>query len=225
MKALHELRGAVIVHADPAVSPLTTLVVDHRALPLADASLDAVIIDSGLEHVADPREAVVEIIRVLKSEGLVYVDLPFMMPMHAGANDFLRFSSMGLRALFRDFTEIERGVSCGPAMALTQMTQYTMLSMVRRQWARVAVKLICRFSLFWLKYLDLILAKRPGAMDAAGGTYFIGRKSERRASDEEITRGYRGIVPSMYEPLRHSCQSSPDDHNETRCSRHHHSST
>jgi hypothetical protein len=86
-------------------------------------------------------------------------------------------------------------------MALTQMFQYTMLSMVTRQGARVTIKLMVRFSLFWLKYLDVFLAKRPGAMDAAGGTYFIGQKSQHRASDDEIRRGYRGIVPSMHEPL------------------------
>jgi len=204
LKALNDLQLATIFHADPALTPLTNLVADVLALPFADASIDAVIIDSGLEHVSEPRLAVLEIMRVLKPDGLVYVDLPFMMPVHAGACDYQRFSSMGVRTLFRDFTEIERGVSCGPAMALTQMTQYTMLSMVRRQWARVTVKLICRFTLFWLKYLDLFLAKRPGAMDAAGGTYLIGRKSGQHASDEEITRGYRGIVPSMYEPLRRS---------------------
>jgi SAM-dependent methyltransferase len=202
LQSLKALHSATILHADGAVGPETNLVVDYCHLPLPDSSIDAVVIDSGLEHIADPRVAVGEVHRVLKPDGLVYVDLPFMMPVHAGPADFQRFSSAGLRSLLADFEEIERGVSCGPAMALTQMTQYTMLSFVQRQWARVTVKLVCRFGLFWLKYLDLLLAKRPGAMDAAAGTYFIGRKSARRATEEEIARSYRGIVPSMYEPLR-----------------------
>jgi SAM-dependent methyltransferase len=201
LKALHVLRSATILHADNALGPATGLLVDFCRLPFANGSIDGVAVDSGFEHLVDPTAAVREVSRVLRPDGLVYVDMPFMMPVHAGPSDFQRFSANGLRMLFRDFETVERGVSCGPAMALTQMIQYCMLSVVQRQWARVAVKLVCRFTLFWIKYLDLILVQRPGAMDAAAGTYLIGRKSERRASDDEIIAGYRGIVPSMYEPL------------------------
>lgn len=45
---------------------------------------------------------------------------------------------------------------------------------------------------FWIKYLDLALANRPAAIDAASATYFLGRRSDRARDDHSIIDGYRG---------------------------------
>jgi hypothetical protein len=45
---------------------------------------------------------------------------------------------------------------------------------------------------FWLKYLDPILSKKPGALDAASGFYFMGRKTESVYSDRELIGSYQG---------------------------------
>jgi hypothetical protein len=42
----------------------------------------------------------------------------------------------------------------------------------------VEVKLVCRATLFWVKYLDFFQVRAPGARDVAGGTLFISRRVE-----------------------------------------------
>ena len=52
-----------------------------------------------------------EIYRVLKSDGIVYIETPFMQQVHGGKYDFTRFTYLGHRRLFARFQEIESGIS------------------------------------------------------------------------------------------------------------------
>jgi hypothetical protein len=49
---------------------------------------------------------------------------------------------------------------------------------------------------FWLKYVDEFLARRPAALDAASGTYFLGRRRETAVPDRDIVSSYRGGFPT-----------------------------
>ena len=70
---------------------------------------DAVICQAVLEHVLEPASAVSEIHRVLRRDGLVYAETPFMQQVHERAYDFSRFTQSGHRWLFRRFSEISAG--------------------------------------------------------------------------------------------------------------------
>ena len=118
--------------------------------------------------------------------------------IHAGAFDYTRFTPVGHRNLFRDFEELDSGVTQGPGVSLSHSLQSFFLSFVRRDYARFAVKAACRVTLFWLRYFDLYLGKLPGARDAALGTYFLGQKDGRRRSPREILDAYRGITPDLF---------------------------
>ena len=186
------------VEIDVSMGLRTQVVGDSANLPFDDESFDAIIVDSVLEHQPDPELVTREIHRVLKPRGIVYADSPFMLQVHGGAYDFARFSPLAHRRLFRQFDEVESGVSTGPAAALAFSLQYFALSFVRRQYARLAIKFFCSIGLFWLKYLDIWLASKPGSLDAAHGLYFIGRKSTSTLSDKELVRLYAGIAPNLY---------------------------
>ena len=190
--------GVDCIEAHMSFAPRTNLITDPHALPLADESVDAVIIDAVLEHVVDPQAVVDELFRVLKKDGLVYSDTPFMVQVHGGAFDFMRFSHLAHRRLFRRFSEVESGVSCGPGSALAVSVQSFLLSFVRSQRARVVVKGVSCLTLWWLKYFDYLLVNRPGSLDAALGTYFVGQKSTQSLSDRDLIRQYRGITPALY---------------------------
>jgi SAM-dependent methyltransferase len=86
------------------------IVGDIHALPLPDASVDAVICMSVLEHVEEPQKAVKELYRVLRPGGYCYLYAPFLFyyhPMKGYYGDFYRFTADGLRYLARDFNEVE----------------------------------------------------------------------------------------------------------------------
>ena len=96
-----------IIAFDVYASPLTQFVADGHRIPLADQSVDAVLLQFVLEHVLDPWQVVMEIHRVLKPNGLVYAEVPFLQHVHEGPYDYTRFTQCGLRWMFRRFTVID----------------------------------------------------------------------------------------------------------------------
>lgn len=199
--ALASLRHHADIHCtecDVVPGPGISIIADPRRLPFGDSSFDAVIADAILEHSVAPQEVVDEIHRVLRPRGLVYADTPFMLPVHGGAYDFNRFSALAHRRLFAGYTQISAGVSAGPGAALGNAVQSAMLAFVTRRWARFAVKGLCRIGFFWIKYIDYIVAHRPGALDGAQGTFFIGERSDIPLSDTELLAAYRGGTPDLY---------------------------
>lgn len=188
-----ESAGRVFVHTDVAFGPTAQYVCDAHDLPFCDESFDMVVASAVLEHVADPQRCVAEFHRVLRPAGWVYAVTPFLQPVHMGAHDFTRFTHLGHRRLFRRFDEVESGMALGPASALTYCLQEFVISFFTRSIGRKAARLAALLITRPLKYLDLILQKKAGAIDAAAGVYFIGVKREQAIPDRDLIRQYRGL--------------------------------
>lgn len=78
---------------------------DIENLQFPDASFDAAVCWSVLEHVPHPEKAISEIHRVLKPGGQVWVQLPFLFPYHESPSDYWRVTPDGLRVWMKDFEE------------------------------------------------------------------------------------------------------------------------
>lgn len=186
--------GAKSMYADPAVTVIgtdiyptdhTTLLADGHHLPFADQSVDGVWIQAVLEHVLDPQQVVNEIYRVLRPNGLVFADTPFMQQVHEGAYDFTRFTLSGHRWLFRRFELIDAGVSKGAGSAALWSVRY----LIRSVTASGSVGSLAQLPLFWLRYADRC-SRRKAAADAASAVYFYGRRSDRAITPKEIVAFY-----------------------------------
>jgi SAM-dependent methyltransferase len=198
-KGLDQLAGAPdidLVETDVYLGPRVDVACDGHHLPFADACFDGVIVQAVLEHVADPHQVVAEIHRVLRPHGIVYAETPFMQQVHEGPFDFTRFTDLGHRRLFRQFSEIDRGVAVGPASALLWSLRYFVRSFTRRPSFASAADRAISLSFFWLRYIDHALVGRPGAIDAASGFYFLGIRSDETISDRALVHMYRGLLPS-----------------------------
>ena len=192
MEVLAQDPALELVETDVTFGARTRLICDAHRLPFPDESFDGAVAQAVLEHVADPYRCVDEIHRVLKPEGLVYAETPFMFQGHLGAFDFTRFTHLGHRRLFRKFDEIDSGVAGGPGMALA----WSYMAFLRsfsgsRAWRSLAMA-FAWLTGFWLKYFDSYLARQPGALDAASGCYFLGLKGTSVLSDRELIGLYRG---------------------------------
>ena len=181
-----------IISTDVAVTPRTDYAVDAHSLPFPDGSFDAVVAQAVLEHVMDPVRCVAEIHRVLRPDGLVFAESPFMQQVHLGRYDFTRFTHLGHRRLFRMFTEIESGQVGNAGSALAWSLTYLSTSLTASARAHRLLYLTGRFLFFWLKYLDRWVSRNPGSWDAASAFYFIGRRAEQPISDRDVIAGYRG---------------------------------
>ncbi len=180
-----------LVESDVSFGPRTQLICDGHDIPFPADTFDGVIVQAVLEHVVDPHRVAEEIHRVLKPDALVYADTPFMQQMHGGRYDFERFSYWGHRRLFRRFSEVDSGVTCGPGMALAWSYTYFLRSFARGRRTRHLLNFFASLTSFWLKYFDAYLVDRPGAIAAASGYYFLGRKSDVTLADRDLVQAYK----------------------------------
>lgn len=131
---------------------------------------------------------------MLKRQGLVYADTPFMQQVHGRQYDFERFTYLGHRRLFRRFEEVDSGASCGPGMALAWSYSYFLMSFTQTKLLRHFIWAFSSLTSFYLKYFDYLLINKPGTLDAASGYYFIGCKSDHALSDRELISLYKGAI-------------------------------
>ncbi len=74
---------------------------DARYLPVADESLDVVLLFEVLEHVEAPEKVLNEIWRVLRFGGEFYMSVPFIYPIHDAPNDYWRFTVYGVKTVLK----------------------------------------------------------------------------------------------------------------------------
>jgi len=74
---------------------------DGHSLPFLDRSFDVVLLLDVLEHVRNDDLVVEEIERVLKPEGRLVLQVPFLYPVHDYPHDYRRYTGEGLKLLLR----------------------------------------------------------------------------------------------------------------------------
>jgi len=82
---------------------------DLLSMPLGDGSVDAVLCTETLEHVTDPGPFLVELARVLRPGGRLFLTAPLSFKEHQQPHDYFRYTRFGLRLLLeRAGLEAER---------------------------------------------------------------------------------------------------------------------
>lgn len=171
--------GCTYVCVDIEGGPGVDLVADaHDLHMVADNTVDLVISISTLEHVRYPNKVVSEIYRILKPGGIFYVSVPFIFNFHSDPHDNYRWTEDGVRIMCEHFECIESGYNRGPASAMTQLLVHfnaLLFSFRNKRLYGLAVDFFT-WLLFWVKYLDIYLAKHPKAKVIHAGAFFLGRK-------------------------------------------------
>jgi SAM-dependent methyltransferase len=72
-----------------------------------DNLFDVVFCTEVLEHVSNPFNAVNELYRITKNDGVVICSTPFNFRIHGPLPDNWRFTEHGLRELFKNFTNVK----------------------------------------------------------------------------------------------------------------------
>jgi SAM-dependent methyltransferase len=187
LEELYADPGIDLVSFDVYASPHTQFVADGHRIPLADKSMDGVVIQAVLEHVLEPTVVVAEIHRVLRTGGVVYADTPFLQQVHEGPYDFTRFTESGHRYLFRHFERVDSGVVAGAGTALRWSIGYFVRALTRS----VVVGRLASLGFFWLSWLDRYLDPKHSS-DAASSVYFLGTKTAEEISARDIIGHYQG---------------------------------
>jgi len=184
--------GTIFVFCDIDKSADADVFCDSHVLPFRPGSFDGIISTAVMEHVLYPDKVVAEIERVLKDDGFVYSEIPFLQGVHEGAYDFSRFSLSGHRRLYEGFSEIETGMVAGPGTVLCWGIEAFGRSLANNRKISAALGLLARSLFFWLKYVDFVLKDNPVALDNASCTYFYGHKADQRIDPAQIIARYEG---------------------------------
>jgi SAM-dependent methyltransferase len=201
VQAMYDDPEVQVIGTDIYRSPHSTLIADGHRLPFADQSVDGVWIQAVLEHVLDPQQVVAEIHRVLRPDGLVFADTPFMQQVHEGAYDFTRFTLSGHRWLFRHFELIDAGTSGGAGLATIWSVRY----LARATTGSGPLGTLLQLAFCWLRFIDRWAGPRDTA-DAASAVYFYGRRSPTPMSPKDIVAFYA----EQKTRHRHRGRASPD---------------
>ncbi|MBM2829569.1 MAG: Methyltransferase type 11 [Gammaproteobacteria bacterium] len=95
---------------------------DAQALPFAEESVGTVLLLDVLEHLPDPELCMAEICRVLKPQGKIIIQVPFLYPLHDVPLDFQRWTRYGLERLLSKhrltITELHEDGNIGESWAI-----------------------------------------------------------------------------------------------------------
>ncbi len=96
---------------------------ENGEIPLDDNSIDCVLCTEVLEHCPEPEDVLNEIYRVLKPNGIVFLTVPFLWPLHEVPYDNYRYTPFALERHLTHchFSEIELKAMGGWDASLAQM--------------------------------------------------------------------------------------------------------
>ena len=179
------LPGAV--NLDLLDGPNIDIVGADEQLPFQDASVDLVVLQEVLEHVARPMHMLREIARVLRPGGHVYCQTPFQIGFHPGPSDYWRFSRQGIEQLFgsEDWTIEEIDISLGHGSGFyriaVEFAAVTASCIARPLY--MPTKAVAALALYPLKAFDLVTARSVEADRIPGGYFCVAKRSGHLAGD------------------------------------------
>jgi SAM-dependent methyltransferase len=141
-----------IVNLDIVASPSVDVIADGHQLPFPDGVFEAVILQSVIEHVLEPERFLAESCRVLKPGGQIWVEAPFLYPIH-DTSDYYRWTLSGLRYVVSKHFEVSRsGALMGPSSALNLSWRvYVNWKLRRLHWG---FRNTVAWMTAWIKWLD-----------------------------------------------------------------------
>lgn len=184
---LYEATDVDVIALDIYRTEYVQMVADAHSIPLADGSVDGVWIQAVLEHVVVPEKVVGEMHRVLKDDGFVYSETPFMQQVHEGRFDFQRFSESGHRWLFRKFDLIDSGVVWGPGCALQWSIRYFFWGLTRSR----MLGLVLSAPFMFVRWFDRWMP-REFRSDGASNLFFMGKKTGNEIDVNDVITFYKG---------------------------------
>ncbi len=172
-----------ITSFDVYYSENVDLIADAHSIPFKSNTFNLIIIQAVLEHVMYPNLVVDECHRVLKTDGLIYAETPFLQHVHEGAYDFTRFTLMGKKVLFGKFDEIKSGYIGGLGRSFLWSIEFLIGGLFRSRLIGKFFKVL----FFWIRFFDLLIPTSWN-IDGACGVFFIGKKM----------KGLKHKLPSDY---------------------------
>jgi SAM-dependent methyltransferase len=96
---LKSCHASEVENCDIQTSIPGAMLCDLTQIPRPDQSYDSILCNAVLEHVPHPEEVMLELRRLLKSDGHIAISVPFLQPFHPTPFDFRRYTREGIEQL------------------------------------------------------------------------------------------------------------------------------
>lgn len=148
----------------------------NEVLPIEDGVADTAVSLSVMEHLSEPQLMLAESFRILRSDGYVVFQVPFMWHVHEAPYDFFRYTRYGLEYMFKNtgFVDIKIEATTGFWVMWFLKFNYQTVRIVKGpRFLRVVTRLML-LPLWWLdqhlaRFLDHVWPESDG--ETAG--YFV----------------------------------------------------
>jgi len=165
-----------VINFDLAPFQNVNLVGNALRIPVVDNSVDGVINTGVLEHVEDVDQVIKEIHRILKPNGVFYIEIPFMQGYHPDPTDFQRLTYQGLERSLKNFKIEEMDVSSGPYSNICWAIRETIALTSNTDRGFTWLWIIAGWLTFWIKYFDRFVVGKRFAHRVASSYYVIATK-------------------------------------------------
>jgi SAM-dependent methyltransferase len=159
-----------IINIDLFPFPNVDVTADIEHTPIADDSVDYLILDSVIEHVPNPQAVVEEVRRVLRPGGKLLCINPFLFPYHGYPAHYCNFTRDGMQHLLRNFAAVTVEPHYGPTSALINIAaEYVAVSIAGQQrTVYLSVRALMLLAIGWARFLDRWLIRAPHAHRLSG---------------------------------------------------------
>jgi ubiquinone/menaquinone biosynthesis C-methylase UbiE len=158
------------------------IVGDAHFLPFKDENFDVILCTEVLEHLKDPKKAINEMKRILKSGGKLILTARFIFPVHGALNDYSRLTKSGLFYLLNDW-KIEEIVE---ESNIFESISILLQRIAFQTDSNKIVKGLLLFIAYFLPYFNFLL----------GDEY---RDLNRQKKEKILTSGYYVVAEKLLE--------------------------
>jgi SAM-dependent methyltransferase len=167
--------GPNVITTDLGAGSDIDIQLDAHALPFASESVVRIVLQHVLEHASLPLMVIAEISRVLCPGGRVYVEVPFLFPVHE-RSDFHRWTIAGIKADLAPLRTVESGVTMGPWTALEISARAALTHRIANTYLSTLADVVAGWILAPLMLIDRWSSVIPESQIGAGAVYVIAEK-------------------------------------------------
>ena len=156
---------------------------DGHHLPFPNGIFDAIFCEYVVEHIPDPEKFLGTVSNSLTLDGIFYLEIPFLQPLHIDKCDYTRWTRNGfvLAAERSGLKVINSGIHLGPAFTLFW---------ILKEWGAMLLSFgvssvfqIVRYLLSWMLspilLLDLLMLRLPQAEILSNGFFVVAKLNNK----------------------------------------------
>ena len=130
---------------------------EDQLWPFQDCEFDTILSFQVFEHVKNLKLVQNEVDRVLKSNGIVLLTVPFCAYEHGSPNDYRRFSREGIKQLFPSYEVLKIKTEGGIGSNIgTLLLRWARISMTRKKRSRIIFALLMPFWILFTLVTNII---------------------------------------------------------------------